>query len=199
MSTIQEALASSWKLLQEGRFAPAAQVYRELIRANPSVTEAWYLLGAIAQLEGKLAESLGFYQQRVHDKDIDRRSTDGGPASQHRADPGEMLLPNVLAGVEQSRQQPCVGVKAGDIRPLVEVVIQAGQRQVFGDGRSLVLLGNDVVDLEGQNIERLRESTVFAGVFGAVPDQTFQCLVHRLRRQGKRARPKRSEPWRGSG
>jgi len=43
------------------------------------------------------------------------------------------------------------------------------------------------------------EPTVFAGVFGAVPNQTFQCLVHRVRRQGKRARPKRSEPWRGSG
>jgi hypothetical protein len=36
--------------------------------------------------------------------------------------PGEMLLPNVLAGVEESRQQICVGVKTCDIRPLVEVV-----------------------------------------------------------------------------
>ena len=84
-----------------------------------------------------------------------------------------MLLPNILAGVEQSRQQPRVGVEAADIRPLVEVVIQAGQRQVFGDGRSVVLLGNDVVDLEGQNVERLRELTVFTGALGAVPNQTF--------------------------
>jgi hypothetical protein len=91
------------------------------------------------------------------------------------------------------------GSETCDVRPLVEVVIQAGQRQVLGDSRSVVLLGNDVVDLEGQNVERLRQPTVFAGVFGAVPNQTFQCLVHRVRRQGKRARPKRSEPWRGSG
>jgi hypothetical protein len=62
----------------------------------------------------------------------------------------------------------------------------------------VVLLGNDVVDLEGQNVERLRELTVFAGALGAVPNQTFQRLVHRVRRQGKRARLKRSEPWRGS-
>jgi len=65
MSTIQEALASGWKLLQEGRVNQAAEVYRELIRANPAVVEAWYLLGAIAQLEGKPAESLGFYQQAL--------------------------------------------------------------------------------------------------------------------------------------
>jgi hypothetical protein len=71
-----------------------------------------------------------------------------------------MLFPNILAGVEQSRQQPCVGVEAADIRPLVEVVIQAGQPQVFGDRRPVVSLGNDVVDLEGQNVERLRQPTV---------------------------------------
>ncbi len=65
MSTIRETLASGWKLLEAGRLAQAAQVYRELIRANPSVTEAWYLLGAIAQLEGKPAESLEFYQQAL--------------------------------------------------------------------------------------------------------------------------------------
>jgi hypothetical protein len=60
-------------------------------------------------------------------------------------------------------------------------------------------LGNDVVDLEGQNVERLREPAVFAGVFGAVSNHTFQCLVHRVRRQGKRARSMRSEPWRERG
>jgi len=65
MSTIQEALASGWNLLQAGRLADAGQVYRELIRASPAVTEAWYLLGAIAQLEGKPAESLGFYQEAL--------------------------------------------------------------------------------------------------------------------------------------
>jgi Tfp pilus assembly protein PilF len=65
MSTIQEALASGWKLIEAGRFAQAEQVYRDLIRANPLVTQAWYLLGAIAQLEGKPAESLPFYQQAL--------------------------------------------------------------------------------------------------------------------------------------
>ncbi len=50
MPTIKEILASGWSLLQAGKLAQAQQVYRELIRSNPSVTEAWYLLGAIAQL-----------------------------------------------------------------------------------------------------------------------------------------------------
>jgi hypothetical protein len=60
-------------------------------------------------------------------------------------------------------------------------------------------LGNDVIDLKRQNVERLREPAVFAGIFGAVPIQTFQCLVHRVRRQGKREGSMRSEPWRGRG
>jgi hypothetical protein len=41
----------------------------------------------------------------VHEQDIDRRSSDGGSACQHQAEPGEMLFPNILAGVEQSRQE----------------------------------------------------------------------------------------------
>jgi hypothetical protein len=134
----------------------------------------------------------------VHVQDIDRRSSDGASACQHRADPGEMLFPNILAGVEQSRQQPCVGVEAADVWYFVEVVIQAAQCQVLSDGRSVMLLGNDVVDLEGQNVERLREPTVFTGALGAVPNQTFERLGDRVRSQGKWARPKRSEPWLGS-
>ncbi len=142
-----------------------------------------------------LLDSLG----SVHGKDIDRRSSDGRSAGQHWADPGEMLLPNVLAGVEESRQQTRIGIEAGDIRPLVEVVIQAGQRQVFSLGQSVVLLGNDVVDLEGQNVERLRKPTVFAGIIGADPNLTFQRFVHCVKRLGKWARPKRSVLWHGPG
>jgi Tfp pilus assembly protein PilF len=65
MLTIQEALASGWKLLEAGKLSEAEEVYRELIRSNPSVAQAWYLLGAIAQLQGKPAESLEFYQQTL--------------------------------------------------------------------------------------------------------------------------------------
>jgi hypothetical protein len=43
-------------------------------------------------------------------KDIDRRSADVGSAGKHGADPGEMLLPNVLPGVEESRQKTGIGV-----------------------------------------------------------------------------------------
>jgi hypothetical protein len=63
--------------------------------------------------------------------------------------------------------------------------------------RSVVLLGNDVVDLEGQNVKRLRESTVFAGASGAVPNETFQGLIHRVTMPGTWARPEHSELWRG--
>jgi Tfp pilus assembly protein PilF len=65
MPTVKEVLASGWSLLQAGKLAQAEQVYRELIRQNASVTEAWYLLGAIAQLQGKPADSLSFYQRAL--------------------------------------------------------------------------------------------------------------------------------------
>jgi Flp pilus assembly protein TadD len=65
MAAIKEILASGWSLLQAGKFAQAEQVYRELIQGNPSVVEAWYLLGAIAQLQSKPAASLGFYEQAL--------------------------------------------------------------------------------------------------------------------------------------
>jgi Tfp pilus assembly protein PilF len=65
MATIQEALANGWTLLQEGKLAQAEQIYRGLIQTNPSVVQAWHLLGAIAQLKGKPGESLGFYQEAL--------------------------------------------------------------------------------------------------------------------------------------
>jgi hypothetical protein len=40
----------------------------------------------------------------------------------------------------------------------------------------------------------LGQPTVLARVFGAVPDDPFQRVVHRVRRPKTRTRPTRSEP-----
>ena len=58
-------MASGWSLLQARNLAHAEHIYREVIRINPSVAEAWYLLGAITQLQGKPAESLPFYDEAL--------------------------------------------------------------------------------------------------------------------------------------
>ncbi len=60
--------------------------------------------------------------------------------------------------------------------------------------RSVVLLGDHVIDLERKYIEPLGQPTVLARVFGAVPDDPFQRVVHRVRRPKTRTRPTRSEP-----
>ena len=91
-------------------------------------------------------------------------------------------------GLNNRVNNPVSGSKSPRFGTFWEVPIQAGQRQVFGDGRSEVLLSNDVVDLERQNVEPLWKPTVFASVSGAVPNQTFQCLVHLIKRQAKPAR-----------
>ena len=69
--------------------------------------------------------------------------------------------------------------------PLWRLSFRQDNAKFLGDRRPVVLLGNDVVDLEGQNVDRLRQPTVFAGAFVAGPNQTFERLVHRVRRQGK--------------
>lgn len=95
-----------------------------------------------------------------------------------------MVVPHVLARVKEARQQTGRRIKPRDIRSLVEIVVQARQRQIFRNGCSVVLLSDHTVDLERENVELLREPAVFARVGGALPDQSFQRLVHDLTRPG---------------
>ena len=82
---------------------------------------------------------------------------------------------------------PVSGSRPPRFSPLWEVLIQAGQPQVFGDGRSEVLLSNDVVDLESAERRAVGEADSIRKCFQAqVPNQTFQCLfiASRGRRSG---------------
>ena len=72
------------------------------------------------------------------------------------------FFPNILAGVEQAASTTCVGVEAADIRPLWRLSFSVITPSP-GDRSTVVLLGNGVVGLEGQNVEQLREPAVFAG------------------------------------
>jgi hypothetical protein len=47
---------------------------------------------------------------------------------------------------------------------------EATQRQVSGNGRTLVFLGDDVVDLEGSIVPFLGQLAVFATVLRPLPD-----------------------------
>jgi tetratricopeptide (TPR) repeat protein len=43
----------------------AEQVYRQILQVDSSIVQAWYLLGTVNQVQGKLAESVANYQQAL--------------------------------------------------------------------------------------------------------------------------------------
>ena len=63
MATIQDALASAWKLFQTGDLAGADRAYHKVVEIDPSVVRAWQMIGAIQQLEGRIDRALASYQQ----------------------------------------------------------------------------------------------------------------------------------------
>jgi Tfp pilus assembly protein PilF len=65
MATIREALARGARLLHEGNFSEAEAVYREIVGLDPGVAQAWYLLGSITQMTGRLVEAVGYYQHAL--------------------------------------------------------------------------------------------------------------------------------------
>ncbi len=61
----------------------------------------------------------------------------------------------------------------------IAVAEKARERQIRRVGRSAMLLGDDVVDLERQIAVGLRKPAVFAAIPGALPDQADKSSLHR--------------------
>ena len=51
MATIQDALAVGWKLLEARDLARAEQVFRKVVEIDPTVAQAWFLLGAVTSFK----------------------------------------------------------------------------------------------------------------------------------------------------
>jgi len=106
----------------------------------------------------------------VHGQDGDRHPPYGSPANQVRAVPAKMALPLVASWVEELGEVVRLRVKAGDVRPLVAVAVQAGEGEVVHDRGAAVLAGDHVVDGErDRGVESLGHPTVLAGVVGTPP------------------------------
>ncbi len=60
-----EKLVIGWNLIQAGDLPAARQHFQGLTQAEPSLVQAWYLLGSINQLQGNLAEALENYGQAL--------------------------------------------------------------------------------------------------------------------------------------
>jgi Flp pilus assembly protein TadD len=65
METIKELMSAGWKRFKSGDLGGAEQIYRQVVRQAPSAAQAWYLLGAINQLSGRIDEAVANYQEAV--------------------------------------------------------------------------------------------------------------------------------------
>jgi hypothetical protein len=89
-----------------------------------------------------------------------------------------MLRPLMAARVEKPDDPSGARITPRDVRPLMVVAGEAGERQVLGRSQSAVLAREDVVNLKGEFIVLLRHLAVLADAPGAPPDQTFEAKVH---------------------
>ncbi len=59
-----------------------------------------------------------------------------------------MVRPRVTARVEQPGEIRSIRVKAGDVRAFEPIAVWAGEREIFRNGLSAMLLSKNVVDLK---------------------------------------------------
>jgi Tfp pilus assembly protein PilF len=57
MVTIAETLQQAWRYHQSGDLTRAEQLYRQLLRDDPSNAQVLFLFGAVNHIQGKLAEA----------------------------------------------------------------------------------------------------------------------------------------------
>jgi len=117
--------------------------------------------------------------RKVNGQHIDGRPADGSAANKHRTSPSEVLLPGIPARVEEPGNLARFRINSCYIWSFIRVVVVAAQGQVVACCWAVVFLGNDVVNLERQDVKALGKVAVLAGVLSTVPDELPQGLVHR--------------------
>ena len=129
---------------------------------------------------------------------IDRENVDGHLsdlrlADQIRAVPRKVVAPAVASRIEQSH---VASVQiAGDIGPLVRVATFATQGEVIGNRCPTVFLGDDVIDLKGEQSHICGELAVFATRFRAKPNQFLKRRVHAKPTKPIRHASTTDAPW----
>ena len=112
MATIEEVMAAGWRAFQAGDLDRAEQAYRLVLEHDPSTAQAWYMLGAICQVRGRLEEAVVSYREALRLRPGLPRGVQqpGGRAPRtaaarrgdRRAPPG----PDAAAGLRGGPQQP---------------------------------------------------------------------------------------------
>jgi hypothetical protein len=86
---------------------------------------------------------------RVHGEDLNCRTANRSPPDDHRASPDKMLGPALCSRVVKLGHFPTFRINSGDIAPVVEVAINARQRQVAFVVCATMLPRNNVLNLQG--------------------------------------------------
>lgn len=89
-----------------------------------------------------------------------------------------MPTPNVPSWIEEPSTFTSLWIDAREIGAFVVVVGEANQREVACDGRTVMLLRDDVIDLKRQFVEHLRHLAILAAVSRSLPNQIDERLSH---------------------
>lgn len=80
--------------------------------------------------------------------------------------------------IEQANVATSPRILPSDVRPFVAIAMQAGQRQVAEGRGTAMVSGNDVVDLKGSPIGRLRNPAILTPTTGPLRDELAEPLAH---------------------
>jgi hypothetical protein len=108
----------------------------------------------------------------------DRHSTDRRSSFEHGTSPSKMLNPTVLSRMKESDEPAACAADSCDVGTLVDVAREASQGKIIGQCATLMLPGNNVVNLERHVVELLRHLAVFALLASALPDLNPQAPLH---------------------
>jgi tetratricopeptide (TPR) repeat protein len=65
MSALAEAMAGARSCRLAGDLSRAEQIYREVLRTDAGLVDAWYQLGEVSRLQGKVAEAEASYRRAI--------------------------------------------------------------------------------------------------------------------------------------
>ena len=65
MATNDAMMTAAWRAFQAGDLDRAERAYRQVLDQDPTAAHAWYMLGAIGQVRGRVEESVANYREAI--------------------------------------------------------------------------------------------------------------------------------------
>lgn len=111
-------------------------------------------------------------------EDVNRRPCNCGQADDEASALREMFRPLLASGIEKLGDPPRLGIVPGQVGALVQIAVDAGEREVCGGVTAAVLSRQDVLDLELDDGRlRLAQLAILAPVASPLPDVVPRPLI----------------------